>query len=179
MIGLSSSPLNTQKIYSFEQFYQQNYQWLYGWLSRTLRANRHSIEDIMQDTFLKIFIHPEVAEKIKESRPYLATIAKNIILNQIRRKKIEESYLRFLAEQEAQFDYSPEQILSILEVLHIVSEILTQLPERQRLVMIMHYIEEISQKDIASHFAVSRKTIQLDLAKAILFCHRHIQVIQT
>lgn len=175
MTGLSSSPQNAEQIYCFDRFYQQNYQWLYSWLNRTLRANKHSIEDIMQDTFLKIFIHADSGEKIKEPRPYLATIAKNIILNQIRRKKIEEDYLRLLAEQEEALDCSPEQIVTVLEILHRVADILARLPERQRLAMIMHYIEEMPQTAIASRFAVSRKTIQLDLAKALLFCHRQLK----
>lgn len=174
MTRFSSISIKSESGTDFDHFYRENYQWLYRWLLGTLRAHQYNLEDILQDTFLKIFIHGEVVKKIKEPRPYLATTAKHIILNQIRRRKIEEDYLKFLAEQEESVEHSPEELLIVCETLHIIATVLSQLPERQRMIMIMHYLQDVTQIDLAQQFNVSRKTIQKDLAKAIIFCHRSI-----
>lgn len=171
-----SSPLSSNNnSQNFSQFYSENYQWLYSWLCKTVRSNHH-IEDILQDTFLKVLINPDLIENIKQPRPYLATTAKNIMINHARRKKIEDEYLKYIKEQyDEELEHSPEELYIVFEALHLVVNALNQLPDRQRQVMILHYIEGISQVDIAKLFQVSRKTVQLDLMKAIAHCHRQIQ----
>lgn len=104
----------------------------------------------MQDTFLKIFIHADSGEKIKEPRPYLATIAKNLIPEPDPKKKIERGLsAAFSGAGRSAGLLAPEQIVTVLEILHKVADILARLPERQRLAMIMHYIEEMPQTAIA------------------------------
>ena len=171
---LSSTPSPNENHLRFNQFYVENSQWLYGFICKTV-SSRTNIEDILHDTFLKIFVTPNLLEQIKQPRPYLATTARHIMINQVKRKKIEESYLKNLAEQPEHLQHSPEQLFIILETLTLVVNALEGLAERQRLVLIMHYIEGISQVDLAEHFNVSRKTIQNELIKAIVSCHRSIQ----
>ena len=54
-------------------------------------------------------------DQIKQPRPYLATTARHIMINQAKRKKIEESYLKNLAEQPEHLQPPPEQLFIILE----------------------------------------------------------------
>jgi RNA polymerase sigma factor (sigma-70 family) len=157
-----------------EQFYKNNYQWLYNWLSRHLR-HQHNLEDILQDTFLKIFINPKQIASIRDARPFLATTAKNIIISQARRKKIEQQYLDYLAKQESNpIDCSPEQQLLMIEALDLICEVLSGLAARPRQVMIMYYLEGISQIEISKQLNLSVKTIKADLIKAVLYCHKQM-----
>ncbi|AOA57744.1 RNA polymerase sigma factor [Acinetobacter larvae] len=170
MSSFSNLTINIQNKAKFNQFYLENYHWLYNWLCRKL-SSAHQAEDILQDTFLKIFVSPETITQIKEPRPYLATTAKHLILNHWRRQKIEENYLKFLAEQQEELVADPEHVFILMQTIDRVASVLALLPKRQRLAMIMHYIKDIPQTQIAVHFNVCRKTIQRDLAEALVFCH--------
>lgn len=170
-MSLSSTSRHQQQ---FDEFYKENYRWLHHWLCKTLRSHAN-VEDILQDTFLKILVAPHLIEQIKQPRPYLVTTARNIIINQARRKKIEEEYIKILSEQAEEFDHSPEHMVLVIETLHLVANALSSLEKRHQQVLIMHYIDGISQVDLAKHFNVCRKTIQNDLMKAIIGCHRNIQ----
>lgn len=157
------------------QFYAENYQWLYGWLCKNLRSHNH-VEDILQDTFLKIFIAPERLEQIREPRSYLTVTAKSIIISQARRKKIENDYLKHLAEQQQlDVDCSPEDLVIVTETLYRIVSALSGLEPRPREVMMLHYLYGMSQMSIAEKLGISRTTVQTDLIKAVMSCHRLMQ----
>lgn len=169
---MTQSPQHQQ---NFSQFYAENYTWLYGWLCRTLRSPQQ-VEDVLQDTFLKIFVTPDLIQKIKEPHPFLATTAKHIIISQARRKKLEQDYLHYLEAQQMNTAHmSPEENVLIIETLHRISNALSGLESRPRQVMIMHYLEGITQVEIAAKLELSVKTIRTDLIKAVLYCHRYMQ----
>ena len=166
--------LSPEEKYRLHQVYQQNYQWLYACLCKHLSVHQH-VEDIIQDTFLKVVISPELLKQIQSPRAYLLTTAKNIVINQARRKKIEAAYVQMLAEQEHDLQHSPEQICLLVEVVNVLAQAMADLAARQQQMLILHYIEGVSQTEIAQRFGLSRKTIQKDLAKAMIHCHQKIQ----
>lgn len=156
------------------QLYAENYPWMYGWLCKNLNS-KSNIEDILQDTFLKLFVSPDVLDKIREPRAYLMVTAKNIIINQARRQKIETEYLKRVAEQQDEEDYSPESIVLVIETLHQVISALAAMEQRPRQAMILHYLHGMTQQQIAEQLNISRSTVQVDLIKAVMYCHRYVQ----
>jgi RNA polymerase sigma factor (sigma-70 family) len=168
-------PLSNEEKSRLNVVYQQNYQWLYACLCKHLSVHQH-VEDIIQDTFLRVIVSPKRLSQIQSPRAYLLTTAKNIVINQARRKKIEMAYLQMLAEHEQVVQHSPEQMFLLVESINVVAQAMAGLARRQQQVLILHYIEGISQTEIAQRFSLSRKTIQKHLAKAIMHCHLQIQL---
>ncbi|MCH7337070.1 sigma-70 family RNA polymerase sigma factor [Acinetobacter sp. NIPH 2699] len=159
---------------SFKKIYEDNYQWLKSWLYRNCTSSV-ALEDLAQDTFLKLFISNK-AHLIREPKAYLTTVARGLAIDQTRHEIIERKYLEYLQESlDGEVQYSPEQIMSCVQLLNSISVAISGLPERQRVSLLLYYLEGINQADIAKRFNVSIRTIQHDLVKAMVHCHVWIQ----
>lgn len=167
----ASSPLSKD---DFSQFYSKNYAWLYGWLCKKLK-NQAKAEDILQDTFTKILSLQRLAY-IEEPKAYLTRTANRLIIDQARKEKIEQIYLEYLHEvQLDHYDYSTEDILIAVDILNTIAHLLNGLEERTRQVLLMHHLDGMTQMEIAQILKVSRKTIQTDLIKAMVYCHKNFK----
>ncbi|AOA57763.1 sigma-70 family RNA polymerase sigma factor [Acinetobacter larvae] len=154
--------------------YKDNHHWLYHWLCKTMGSQDHA-EDVLQDTFVKIMRSKDIFS-IQKPQNYIYATAKRIIIDQARRKKIEQAYLCYLAQFEEDWRHpSPEETLMAIEILDQMAFILSDLDERPRSILLMHYIDEIPQTEIALQLNISTKTVQRDLIKALLHCHHHSQ----
>lgn len=170
--GINSLDVDHDQLFS--KIYAENYAWLSRWLYRHLRSTTH-LEDILQDTFVKLFVSRKV-HLIQEPRAYLASTARCIAIDQARHEMVEKKYLEYLQDiQEDSLQDCPEQTLIIVELLHRITLAVSDLPERPRLCLLLYYLEGQTQANIAEQLNVSKRTVQLDLAKAIVHCHQWIQ----
>ena len=94
----------------FSCLYAENYAWLSRWLYRHLTSTLY-LEDILQDTFLKLFISKQ-AHQIREPKAYLASTARCIAIDKARREIIEKKYLEFLKD-------NPNTTIQELSLIHI------------------------------------------------------------
>jgi RNA polymerase sigma factor (sigma-70 family) len=158
----------------FCKIYAENYQWLSQWLARYLYS-KHNLEDIVQDTFVKLFI-AKTAHQIRQPKAYLASTARCIAMDQARHALVEQQYLQHLQHStQDEANHSPEQQLIIIELLHRISLAVSDLPERARKCLLLYYLEGQSQPQIAQQLNISRRTVQLDLVKAMVHCHQWIE----
>ncbi|MFU8925299.1 sigma-70 family RNA polymerase sigma factor [Acinetobacter puyangensis] len=150
--------------------YQEHHHWLYQWLRRKLGSSDRA-EDILQDTFIKIMKSKDILN-LKEPKAFLHTTAKHLIIDQARRQKIEQSYLHYISQFDHDQAYaSPEEAIIAIETLDQIAQALSHLEDRPRQILLMHYLDGISQVEIATQMQLSIKTIQRDLMKALIYCH--------
>ncbi|MFH4176162.1 sigma factor, partial [Acinetobacter baumannii] len=84
------------------------------WLRQKL-GNTDQAAALVQDTFIKLLQTRDELFGIKEPRAYLTSIAKNLLIDQVRRKRIEQAYLDGLSQMEYMLDAvaSPEDQMQI------------------------------------------------------------------
>ncbi len=107
--------------------------------------NSEAAEDITQETFLKFF---EQKQRISrgEDMAYLYTIARNLCFDHFRKKQTAE-----LSE-----DYPTEDFAEQSELKIAVRNALERLDERQREIIVMRYIGELSVNETAEAAGISR-----------------------
>ncbi len=155
----------------FSCLYAENYAWLSRWLYRHLTSTLY-LEDILQDTFLKLFISKQT-HQIREPKAYLASTARCIAIDKARREIIEKKYLEFLKDNpNTTIQESPEQTLIVIELLQRITLAISDLPDRPRLCLLLYYMEGLKQADIAKQLNLTTRTVQHDLAKAMVHCHQ-------
>ena len=98
--------------------YVEHHGWLQGWLRRKL-GNVFEASDIAHDTFVNV-ITSGMAGRIEQPRPFLATVARHLVIRQHRRRLLERAYLDTLALLPAELAPSPEERLIALESLQAV-----------------------------------------------------------
>ena len=151
--------------------YHDNHAWLRGWLSRQVRCPQDAA-DLAQDTFARILNARESVATLREPRAFLSTTARRLIIDQVRRKQIENAYLQELAlTAEALEGYqSPEQILTTLEALEQIAIILEGMQDKARQAFVLYYLDGLTQCQIARQLGLSDRTVRKYLIQALLHC---------
>ncbi len=150
---------------AFEELFKRHHKKLYLFLYRLLNS-KEDAEEIVQDTFLKIW---ERREEFIESYPFeafLFQIAKNTFLNLNRKRvnrKVFESHLKFFEERSST---ETEDYVIFEETKAILNTIMEQLPPRRKEIFLLRRIEGLSRCEIAEKLGISVLTVDSQLLKA-------------
>ena len=164
----------TQLTSFWSVFYHSHQGWLRGWLRKKTGCG-HLAEDLTHDTFLKLLSMAE-PEAIRNPRAYLLVTANHVMIDQFRKRKLEDDALTALAQlSEGIEEQSAEQRVAISQLvataLHILNE---ELDEKIQRAFIMARVEGYSYRDIALELAVSESSVKQYLAKAMIHFHSRI-----
>ncbi|KAA8730883.1 sigma-70 family RNA polymerase sigma factor [Acinetobacter qingfengensis] len=156
-----------------EQLYKQHKRWLHDWLRHKMGQSDQAA-DLVQETFLKVLQTRDSLLGIQEPKAYLTTIAKNLMLDQIRRKRIEQAYLDELSEMQYLLDVIPsvEQQIEMMQAIDQICQVLSNVSGKAQQAFLQHYFEGKTHKEIAAQLNVSTKMIQKYLAQCLLQCYR-------
>ena len=117
--------------------------------------NKEDCEDIVQDTFLKIWRTRKSLEITSSARNLLVTTVKNSCIDYLRKKEVEYSYMERQATKEW-LTYQ-DDIYSTLELEEMITRALEQLPDNLRLVFEMNRFEGYTYVQIAEKQNISVK----------------------
>jgi RNA polymerase sigma-70 factor (ECF subfamily) len=150
------------------QMYIQHNSWLHRWLTKKIGSSVDAA-DLAQDTFISI-LHKEDLSFIAEPRAYLTTIAHHLMVNHVRRHKIEQAFLNAIALLSESETPSPETIAISLESLVKIDEMLNGLPSKVRQAFLLSHLEGLSHLEIAERLNISKSCVRKYLAKALAQC---------
>lgn len=159
-----------------DHLYTEHSDWLKGWLRKKLGCS-HQAADMAHDTFVRVISASPNFSTINEPRAYLTTVAGRLIIDQARRKKIEQSYLETWTTLHGEYAVAPssQDIVEVVELLTEIATLLEDLPEKPRKAFIMSRIEGLTYAEIANSLGVSVSMVKKYMAKAILHCFDVLQ----
>ena len=131
-----------------------------------------------QDTFARILATRESVGAIREPRAYLSTTARRLMIDQARRRQIESAYLQelMLTVDTLQGFQSPEQLHATLQALEQIAFLLEGLAEKPRQAFVLYYLDDLTQRQIASQLRLSERTVRKYLIQALLHCSHSLDV---
>lgn len=150
--------------------YRDHHGWLQGWLRKRL-GDRERAADIAQDTFLRLLVSRRLPA-LGEGRRYLAQIARNLVIDQWRRQRIEQAYLdSFAALPEPELP-SLETRAMIIETLLQIDAMLDAMPAKVREAFLLSQFEGLTYPQIAERLQVSVSSVQKYMQRAITACYQ-------
>lgn len=150
--------------------YREHHAWLVQMLRRRLSGDRDNAADLAHDTFERV-MRSESLKGLVEPRGFLTTVAKRLVIDQSRRRAIEQAYLETLAARSFAAEPSPETHALVLEALNAVCQMLEQLAPRVRRVFVLAQVEGLPYQDIARQLGISVGAVQRDIVKAWQHCY--------
>ena len=138
-------------------------------------GNREISEDLAQDVFLRVYKSASSYRPKSKFQTWLYTIAKNACLNEVRRNKglfrslgetLHPEDREFNPRMAGQKSAAPDEDLIRAEKIRVIRVAIQQLPEKQRIAVILRRYEEFSYKDIASTLNISDKAVKSLLNRA-------------
>jgi len=139
-------------------------------LTRHYTRNQVEVEDLVQETFLKAYGRLASFQHQSSFYTWLYRIAVNTILDSIKRRG--RSPVQSVEDPELVADPSPTRCpgpgaaLEREEVSRVTHEVLQQMPEIFRTVLVLREFEERSYQDIADTLGISIGTVESRLFRA-------------
>ena len=163
-------PVNSgvQRKNYLQNLYSEHHGWLYAWLCKRLGCS-HNAADTAQNTFLRLLSSTSLPV-IKEPRGFLTTTASRLIIDEFRRKKVEQEYLNnhFYYHGEQAVAPSSEELTLATEKLTAVIHMLEGLPRKCQRAFLMSKFENMPYADIARELDVSVSMVQQYITRAKL-----------
>lgn len=138
-------------------------------------GGRTQAEDVVQDAWLRIQ-HAERNRLLEEPLRYFYRVVRNLALDRTRAVKREgrRSSEDMTPALDAVLDDapSPEEVVLDRDELRRVIESMSELPERNRIALVMHRVEGCKLKEIAAHLNISVSLAHALVAEAMRHCSR-------
>lgn len=166
---------------AFDEIVRRHVRSLYSFVYRLTGGNGPMAEDVVQEAFVKAWKHIRRFNVGKSFRTWLFTIAKNTAVDSARRRReVPFAFFRndegrnVLEETVTTNDDSLGEALDRADTAAIVWSALDQLPESQRMILVMHYREDFSLLEIAEIFGVSYNTVKSRHTRGIQYLKKAI-----
>lgn len=150
--------------------YIDHHSWLLGWLRKRLRHGDNAA-DLAHDTFVHILGKPERLQELRQPRAWLSTVAHGLLVDRVRRQRVERAYLEAIAHLPEAEVPSPESQLILLETLARVDALLDGLRPKVRMAFLLSRLEGLSYKQVAVRLGVSLASVEKYMASAIRHCY--------
>lgn len=163
--------LSSARRQELHDLYTDHHAWLLNWLRKRL-LHRETAADLMQDTFVQLIGRPAIDNELQQPRAWLTTVAKGLMVDRLRRQRLEQAYLHVLACQIDAFEISPEERLLLLETLMRIDALLDGLPAKVRSAYLLSRLEGMPYRDIATQLGVSLSSVEKYMATAMRHCYQ-------
>jgi RNA polymerase sigma-70 factor (sigma-E family) len=142
----------------FEDFYRAEYPGLVAVATALLRS-LESAEDLTQDTMVKSFMRWSRVSTLERPGGWAHRVLLNSCTSWWRRRRTEAAHLARLRREDPTVAGPSPEALAFWDAVR-------QLPERQRMVMVLHYAGDRPVADVASILAIPEGTVRSDLTRA-------------
>lgn len=136
-------------------------------VERIINDNSQSAEDIVTESFLKLWERRSQFDSFDHIRKFLYVSAKNACLNYLRSRQREKSRHEVFSQNYWVSDDTLFEEVIHAELLASVREAIDALPPKMREIFILSYIRQMSNQEISEKLKISNQTVRNQKAKAL------------
>ncbi|MCF1436239.1 sigma-70 family RNA polymerase sigma factor [Agrobacterium vitis] len=148
----------------------------YADITNAVRRRGHpssTARDVVHDLYVKLAAKPEVLLNKRSIKAFLCRAAINLGIDR-QRRETKEARLFSGSEREALFapstGHAPDHTLEIEARLAALREAIAELPERRRVVFILHRLYHLTPDQISTRLNISRNMVDRHLRRAFAHC---------
>ena len=148
---------------------------LYSYLL-SLTTSPQIAEDIIQDTFLKLWKDRASLKAIDYFNAYLFTMTRNLAINSFKRMARETAILAALQPQQNNPAATVADNLSLKEVEQLLHQTIQSLPPQQKLIYTLSREQGLIHEDIAHQLHLSSSTVRNHIVQALRTIRKKIEL---
>lgn len=145
--------------------------------------NRQEAEDVVQDTFMRVYNNLERYDDTMKFSTWIYRIATNLCIDRLRKRKPIYSLDAESSEYEGLDGYSmipsdnrtPESELLLSETQRIIHQAIDTLPPKYKTVMILRYIHELSLQEVGDILDMPVTTIKTRVHRGREFLRKKLE----
>ncbi|MGD8779135.1 MAG: RNA polymerase sigma-70 factor [Ignavibacteria bacterium] len=129
--------------------------------------NAEISEELVQDVFIRIWKNRQTLDPASSINNYIYTIAKNLTIDYLRKKKGEVISLESVKENEISSGHEGELKIISREDEATVNKVIDKLSQRKKEVFKMHRFEQMTYREIAVKLDVSLSAVEKNISSAL------------
>ena len=159
---------------AFNHIFHLYNQKLYFFALGYLKSEKDA-EEIVQETFLKIWERREYVDPELSIHAYLFKIAFNFIQKKLIKNVKDEELKHELADELVHFDNHTANMLNYHFLLQHINSLIDELPPRQKEIIELRKLEGYSIKEISEKLSLAKKTVEAHLTAALKSLKERLQ----
>ncbi len=140
--------------------------------------DEHAAHELVQVIYIKVWDHRESLLRVRCLKDYLFILSRNTVFDHLERLTRETKYLIGQNLHRSETDNNVLTHIEERECGHLLHQVISRLPPRQREVYLLADEQEMSYEEIATYMQVSRLTVKrhLELARRFVrkYVHHHL-----
>lgn len=157
---------------AFESIFREHYPILVGFAGKFVEE--HAVaEELVQELFVQIWEKRENLHLSGSLKSYLFTSVRNSALNHLKHLKVRKGYQDYMVARETpQGEKNP---IEAAELASRIDQAVKSLPERCREVFVLSRQEGLTYGEIADRMEISKKTVEVQMGKALRNLRSHLK----
>lgn len=137
--------------------------------------DRDEAQDVLQETYLRVLVHENAGERLREPRALLYRTARNIMLDRHRRAEVRA---QVMADEEPSDDLAddpagrPDRIVAARQAAQAMAATIEALPPRCREAFVLFKFDGLGQAEIAARMGISANMVAKHIMRAMDACER-------
>jgi RNA polymerase sigma-70 factor (ECF subfamily) len=152
-------------------------------LAYRMLGQAHEAEDIVQETFLRVYTNLNRYDETQKFSTWIYRIATNLCIDRLRKRKANYSLDAELPEGEGADWYSllpsneetPESELLLSETQHNIRKAIDSLPEKYKSVVILRYLQDMSLQEIGDVLNMPVTTVKTRVHRGREFLRKKLE----
>lgn len=149
----------------FELIFERYKNYLLLFIRKALPLEEDA-EGIVQEVFINLWLNRNNLDEYKPLKPYLFTIAKNLIYDHLRKIYSKRKYLDALFLNYSAKSDSTENEVEYWDFERFLMEKINQLPEKRRKIYMLSKLEGKTYREIAELLGISENTVDMQMRSA-------------
>lgn len=153
---------------SFNMFYRIYYEQVFRFSYYFLK-DKEACKEIISDIFFSIWQSRKKISELTNIDAYLYTVTKNEVSRYLNRKTKHHSVSldEIPIQIEETREISPEEQLQYKEIEKLLAQVISELPEKCRIIFMMARQEGLKPKEIANILSINESTVRVQMKIAI------------
>ncbi len=135
-------------------------------LAFRLMNNREEAEDIVQEVYIKLWGMRDELAKYNSVEALSIRIARNLCLDQLRRRKVSNDVLKAERMKEEGHSITPAENLEKMEEVELIHALISALPEPQRSLVHLRHLDGKEYKEISEMVNMNVNAIRVSISRA-------------
>lgn len=174
---MSLRKINLRDADNFAHLFNKTHLQIFRYIYGLHGGSYYEVEDLTAETYTRAWKarHRFVGGEDAALR-WLIQIARNLVIDKSRRRKLrgtQHSYEEIVEHVHFKSaDPNPEEQATKRDELHILVQLLNNLPYHQREMIVLRYIMEWKVKEIASYLNMSENTVSVNIRRILNKLHK-------
>jgi len=152
-------------------------------LARRMLSQRQEAEDIVQETFLRVYNHLDRYDENQKFSTWIYRIATNLCIDRLRRRRQVYSLDAESSEHEGLDGYAmlpsddrtPESELLLSETQRILHDAIETLPAKYKSVIVLRYLQDLSLQEISEVLDMPVTTVKTRVHRGREFLRKKLE----